>query len=69
MRSWKSSGIKWHKEVSKNWGYKKYFKYIKKQSIDEMKHGRWPAHLIQRTESVMKVCAPFIADRDEWDRN
>ena len=24
--------------MSENWGYKKYSKYIKKQSIDEMKH-------------------------------
>ena len=27
-----------HAEMSENWGYKKYSKYIKKQSIDEMKH-------------------------------
>src|ERR1700733_2674962 len=27
-----------HSEMSENWGYKKYSKYIKKQSIDEMKH-------------------------------
>ena len=27
-----------HAEMSENWGYKKYSKYIKKQSIGEMKH-------------------------------
>lgn len=27
-----------HAEMSENWGYEKYSKYIKKQSIDEMKH-------------------------------
>ena len=27
-----------HAEMSENWGYKKYSKYIKKQSIDEMRH-------------------------------
>ena len=27
-----------HAEMSENWGYKKYSKYINKQSIDEMKH-------------------------------
>lgn len=27
-----------HAEMSENWGYKKYSKYIKKQSLDEMKH-------------------------------
>ncbi|HEU5350039.1 MAG TPA: bacterioferritin [Terracidiphilus sp.] len=27
-----------HAEMSDNWGYKKYSKYIKKQSIDEMRH-------------------------------
>jgi bacterioferritin len=27
-----------HAEMSENWGYKRYSKYIKKQSIDEMKH-------------------------------
>ena len=27
-----------HAEMSENWGYKKYSRYIKKQSIDEMKH-------------------------------
>ncbi|HVN94094.1 MAG TPA: bacterioferritin [Terracidiphilus sp.] len=27
-----------HAEMSENWGYKKYSQYIKKQSIDEMKH-------------------------------
>jgi bacterioferritin len=27
-----------HAEMAENWGYKKYSKYIKKQSIDEMKH-------------------------------
>src|SRR5215468_7918494 len=27
-----------HAEMSENWGYKKYSKYIKRQSIDEMKH-------------------------------
>lgn len=27
-----------HAEMSENWGYKKYSKYIKKQSINEMKH-------------------------------
>jgi bacterioferritin len=25
-------------EMAENWGYKKYSKYIKRQSIDEMKH-------------------------------
>src|ERR1017187_7142006 len=27
-----------HAEMAENWGYEKYSKYIKKQSIDEMKH-------------------------------
>ena len=27
-----------HAEMSENWGYKKYSKYIKKQSMDEMRH-------------------------------
>src|SRR5450631_469871 len=27
-----------HSEMSENWGYKKYSKLIKKQSIDEMRH-------------------------------
>ena len=27
-----------HAEMSENWGYKRYSKYIKKQSMDEMKH-------------------------------
>src|SRR5215469_6669930 len=27
-----------HAEMAENWGYKKYSKYIKKQSLDEMKH-------------------------------
>jgi bacterioferritin len=27
-----------HSEMAENWGYKKYSKNIKKQSIDEMKH-------------------------------
>lgn len=27
-----------HAEMSENWGYKKYSHYIKKQSIDEMRH-------------------------------
>src|SRR3974390_146807 len=27
-----------HAEMAENWGYKKYSKNIKKQSIDEMKH-------------------------------
>ena len=27
-----------HAELAENWGYEKYSKYIKKQSIDEMKH-------------------------------
>ncbi len=27
-----------HAEMSENWGYKKYSQYIKKQSIDEMRH-------------------------------
>jgi len=27
-----------HAEMAENWGYKKYSMYIKKQSIDEMKH-------------------------------
>ena len=27
-----------HAEMAENWGYKKYSRYIKKQSIDEMKH-------------------------------
>ncbi|HTW48662.1 MAG TPA: bacterioferritin [Acidobacteriaceae bacterium] len=27
-----------HAEMAENWGYKKYSKYIKKQSIDEMHH-------------------------------
>jgi bacterioferritin len=27
-----------HAEMAENWGYRKYSKYIKKQSIDEMKH-------------------------------
>jgi bacterioferritin len=27
-----------HAEMSENWGYKKYSKFIKKQSIDEMRH-------------------------------
>jgi bacterioferritin len=27
-----------HAEMAENWGYKKYSKYIKRQSIDEMKH-------------------------------
>jgi bacterioferritin len=27
-----------HAEMAENWGYKKYSKYIKKQSIDETKH-------------------------------
>jgi len=27
-----------HAEMAENWGYKKYSKYIKKQSIDEMRH-------------------------------
>ena len=27
-----------HAEMSENWGYKKYSKYIKRQSLDEMKH-------------------------------
>ena len=34
-----------HAEMSENWGYKKYSKYIKKQSIDEMKHAE---ELIER---------------------
>lgn len=34
-----------HAEMSENWGYKKYSKYIKKQSIDEMKHAE---HLMER---------------------
>ncbi|HET7105064.1 MAG TPA: bacterioferritin [Terracidiphilus sp.] len=27
-----------HSEMAENWGYKRYSNYIKKQSIDEMKH-------------------------------
>jgi len=27
-----------HAEMAENWGYSKYSKYIKKQSIDEMRH-------------------------------
>ena len=27
-----------HAEMSENWGYKKYSQYIKRQSIDEMRH-------------------------------
>ena len=27
-----------HAEMSENWGYRKYSQYIKKQSIDEMRH-------------------------------
>ncbi len=27
-----------HAEMAENWGYKKYSQYIKKQSIDEMRH-------------------------------
>ena len=31
-----------HAEMCENWGYKKLADYIKKQSIDEMKHAEVP---------------------------
>ena len=34
-----------HAEMCENWGYTKLAKYIKKQSIDEMKHAE---HLMER---------------------
>ncbi len=44
-----------HAEMSENWGYKKYSKYIKKQSIDEMKHAELLMERILFLDGVPKM--------------
>jgi bacterioferritin len=44
-----------HAEMSENWGYKKYSKYIKKQSIDEMKHAEMLMERILFLDGVPKM--------------
>jgi bacterioferritin len=47
-----------HAEMSENWGYKKYSKYIKKQSIDEMKHAEFLMERILFLDGLPKM-EPF----------
>jgi bacterioferritin len=44
-----------HAEMSENWGYKRYSKYIKKQSIDEMKHAELLMERILFLDGVPKM--------------
>src|ERR1700756_5116370 len=44
-----------HAEMSENWGYKKYSKYIKKQSIDEMKHAEMLMERILFLDGIPKM--------------
>src|SRR6516164_6996607 len=44
-----------HAEMSENWGYKKYSKYIKKQSIDEMRHAEMLMERILFLDGVPKM--------------
>ena len=44
-----------HSEMSENWGYKKYSKYIKKQSIDEMKHAELLMERILFLDGIPKM--------------
>jgi len=44
-----------HAEMSENWGYKKYSKYIKKQSIDEMKHAELLMERILFLDGIPKM--------------
>jgi len=44
-----------HAEMSENWGYKKYSRYIKKQSIDEMKHAELLLERILFLEGTPKM--------------
>jgi bacterioferritin len=44
-----------HAEMSENWGYKKYSKYIKRQSIDEMKHAELLMERILFMDGIPKM--------------
>jgi bacterioferritin len=44
-----------HAEMSENWGYKRYSKYIKKQSIDEMKHAEMLMERILFLDGIPKM--------------
>jgi bacterioferritin len=44
-----------HAEMAENWGYKKYSKYIKKQSIDEMKHAEMLMERILFLDGIPKM--------------
>jgi bacterioferritin len=44
-----------HAEMSENWGYKKYSKYIKKQSIDEMRHAETLMERILFLDGIPKM--------------
>jgi len=44
-----------HAELAENWGYEKYSKYIKKQSIDEMKHAELLLERIIFLDGVPKM--------------
>jgi bacterioferritin len=44
-----------HAEMSENWSYKKYSKYIKKQSIDEMKHAELLMERILFLDGIPKM--------------
>ena len=44
-----------HAEMAENWGYKKYSKYIKKQSIDEMKHAELLMERILFLDGIPKM--------------
>lgn len=44
-----------HAEMAENWGYKKYSKYIKKQSIDEMHHAEFLMERILFLDGVPRM--------------
>lgn len=44
-----------HAEMAENWGYKKYSKYIKRQSIDEMKHAELLMERILFLDGIPKM--------------
>ena len=44
-----------HAEMAENWGYKKYSQYIKKQSIDEMRHAELLMERILFLDGIPKM--------------
>ena len=56
-----------HAEMAENWGYKKYSRLIKKQSIDEMKHAEALMERILFLDGTPEARSPALLHRKKCE--